>query len=146
MNTLRTCPLLTAFSAMSVLSLSAAEPEVPGAPLIPRERQGWFLVERLDLTTFRSSLGPSRSKGMRHFSDLGMKPTKVGDKLVEFDSDDWLLRLTILERADKNGDGIEDLVVQVDDQAKKGSYNQSSKLLLTRFSDRGDLIAIAFEP
>lgn len=134
-------------SSFGVFVGSAQEAAVAaGEPLIPKDRLGQLVVDRLDLTTFRSSLGPSRSKGMRHFSDLGMKPTKLGDEVIEFDSEDWLLRITILERADKNGDGVEDLVVRFDDEAKKGSYHQSTKLLLTRFSDRGDLIAIAYEP
>ena len=83
---------------------------------------------------------------MRHFADLGMKPTMVAEGKVEFDSEDWFYAIAVLERADKNGDGIEDIVVQIDDRAKKGTYSTSNKLLLTRFSDSGDLIAIAFEP
>lgn len=114
--------------------------------MIPEKNVGQFIVDRLDVTTFRSSLGPRRSSGMRYFSDLGMKPTKVEDKRVEFDSDDWLFQITVLERADKNSDGIEDLVVEIRDQSKKGSYQVASTLLLTRFIESGNLIALAFEP
>ncbi len=130
----------------AVFAFAGEKTELPGKSLIPQKNIGQFIVDRLDVTTFRSSLGPRRSPGMRHFSDLGMKPTRVEDKRVEFDSDDWLFHITVLERVDKNSDGIEDLVVEIRDQSKKGSYQVASKLLLTRRIESGDLIALAFEP
>jgi hypothetical protein len=126
--------------------LAADKPEASQTPLIPKEDLGQFVVSHLDLTTFRNSLSPQRKPGMRHFADLGLKPSRVSGGEVEFDSDDWRYVITVLERADKNGDGLEDLVVRFEDRAKKGSYAGDSKLLLTRFTATGDLIALAFEP
>lgn len=130
----------------AVFAFGLEKADLPAKSMIPEKNIGQFIADRLDVTTFRSSLGPRRSPGMRHFSDLGMKPTKVEDKRIEFDSEDWVFHITVLERSDKNGDGIEDLVVEIRDRSKKGSYQDTSKLLLTRFMESGDLIALAFEP
>jgi len=113
---------------------------------LPREGLGRLIVDHLEITTFRSSLGPRRTPGMRHFADLGMKPTRVTEQRVEFDSDEWSYAITVTERADKNGDGLEDLVVKFTDEARHGTYKAESTLLLTRYCESGDLIAIAFEP
>lgn len=113
---------------------------------LPRKDVGKFIAAQLDITTFRSSLGPQLTPGVRHFADLDMKPTKTGEKEVEFDMEDWFFAITVLERADKNGDGIEDMLVEIEDRAKEGTYNTTTKVLLSRLSESGRLIAIPFEP
>jgi hypothetical protein len=75
-----------------------------------------------------------------------MKPTIVTDRAVEFDMEDWFFAVRVVETGDKNGDGLGDLIVEVEDRAKKGSYATAQKLLLTRFTATGDLVALAYEP
>lgn len=136
---------LFAAALLAVSSVAGAEKPALKS-FIPANDVGKFLVDKLDVTTFRSSLGPRRQPGSRHFADLGLKPTKITDSAVELDDAEWFYGITVLERADKNGDGLEDLVIQVVDNAKKGAYRDSQKLLVTRFSETGDLIALAFAP
>lgn len=126
--------------------VGAEQASSPQKSFLPREGVGRLIVDHLEITTFRSSLGPRRTPGMRHFADLGIEPTQVTEQRVEFDSDEWSYTVTVIERADKNGDGLEDLVVKFIDEARQGTYKAESTLLLTRYSESGDLIAIAFEP
>lgn len=135
-------PVLT-FSAPSDGNQQAADWQ---KDFLPKANIGRLLVDRLDITTFRSSLGPRRTPAMRHFADLGLKPTLIRDDTIEFDAEDWFYGLTVLERGDKNGDGLEDLVVRIDDHAKQGTYATTMELVVTRFSKSGDLVAIAFQP
>ena len=123
----------------------AAEPPT-GKSFLPASEISRLIVDRLDITTFRNSLGPRRQPGMRHFADLGLKPTKISDSAIEFDEAGFSHTIAVLERGDKNRDGLEDLVIQIAEKASKGSYKDSQKLLVTRFSETGDLIAIAFAP
>ena len=113
---------------------------------IPTIGIGEFIGEKLDLTTFRNSFGPRREPGMRHFADFGIRPTKTTDQLIEYDLVDWWYSISIKERRDVNGDGLEDLIIAFTDKAKEGSYFSSTELLITRYSETSDLLALAFTP
>ncbi|MGC6456199.1 MAG: hypothetical protein ACON39_02540 [Coraliomargaritaceae bacterium] len=117
----------------------------PTLSYLPSSSLEWFVYEQLDLASFRNSLGPSREKAMRHFSDFGIFPTTIRKNYLEMETEDWFYGITILERRDRNGDGIEDLLVDFVDAAKMGTYRSSHRYLLTRYSDEGQLLAIAFE-
>lgn len=114
--------------------------------LIPDENIENFIVQNLNLSSFRNSFGPRRLPGMRRFSGFGIKPTKISDGLIVFDTSDWKYTIKILRKGDENGDGIEDLVITFIDSAKHGTYHTSNNYVLSRFSEKGDLVAIAFEP
>jgi hypothetical protein len=113
---------------------------------IPDRWVAKFIGENLDLTTFRNSFGSRREPGMRHFADFGIRPTKTSDQLIEYDLNDWWYSISIRERRDENGDGLEDLIIVFTEKAKKGSYFSSKQLLITRYSETSDLIALAFTP
>lgn len=104
-----------------------------------------FVVEKLDLSTFRNSFGPRREPGMRTFADFGLGPTTASNGIIEFKEDDWNYTVKILGRRDYNNDGIEDLAIRFTDRSLVGSYRTESQLLLTRYSNDGKLIAIAYE-
>ena len=149
-------PLVTSiFLAGSIACAHAQKPEepdktpnVPGKikSFIPQEKVEHFVINRLNLATFRNSLGSRRRSGMRYFAELGIKPTKIEQGRIEFDLNDWYYEITILRRADENSDGIEDLVIRFVDQSKPGTYQTQHEYLVTSFGNDGSLIAIAYEP
>lgn len=113
---------------------------------IPSEGVEQFIVERLDLTTFRNSLGPLRSAGMRHFSDMGLVPTEISEGRMVFETGSWYYSLEILDRRDVNGDGLEDLLIRFTDDSIEGTYLTVYVYLMTCLSEGSDLIAIAYGP
>ena len=77
---------------------------------LPKDQIEQFIVDKLDLSTFRNSFGPMREPGMRFFSDFGMKPDKITKNLIVFDKSHWYYSIEVIERGDDNRDGIEDLI------------------------------------
>lgn len=140
---MKTAALILA-SLCCLVSLAPAQ----AAPLkshFPPAGLGQFLAERLDLASFRNSLGPRRTPASRTFADLNMTPTKATDNELEFDTPDWYLRLRITGRRDANGDGIEDLEICFTDQGRDGAtYLSQDSLLVTRYSDDGYAVALHF--
>ena len=137
---------------IAVAAITSAESEaetskdVKVVSFIPVANLGDFIVERLDLSTFRNSFGPRREPGQRHFEGFGLMPTLITDEAVEFDTEEWLYAVRIIRRTDENADGLMDLVVSFVDESKIGAYRRSESLLLTRFENNGNLIALAFTP
>lgn len=122
--------------------------EVPANEILsylPSKDVEKFVVEQLDLSTFRNSFGPRREPGMRSFADFGLRPKTASNGIIEFKEVDWNYTVTILGRRDYNNDGIEDLAIRFTDRSLVGSYQTESQLLLTRYSNEGKLIAIAYE-
>ena len=122
---------------------------VEAAPLVsyfPAKDLGLFLADKFDLASIRSSFGPRRSPALRTFADFGMKPSKVTENALVFETPDrWLYELKIVGRKDVNGDGIEDLEVCFVDQALNGgTYNTSKGLLVTRYSADGYAVALNY--
>ncbi len=113
---------------------------------MPSEDLEEFIVERLDLTTFRNSLGPARSPGMRYFSDMGLIPTEISEGRIVFETESWYYCIELVERRDVNHDGIEDLQICFTDDSIHGTYYVKYIYLLTCLSDDSDLIAIAYGP
>lgn len=132
--------------AFAVGGAGEAKQEARVTSFIPKDKMGAFLAAHLDLTTFRNSFGPRRHPGQRHFADFGLKPTQIREREVEFELEDWFYSVAVTERADVNSDGVEDLVIRFTDQAVKGTYATSEKLLVTRYSEKSPLIALAYQP
>lgn len=131
---------IIAGAALPVLSHAAA-------PIshFPKAGTGQFLADRFDLASIRSSFGPRRTPALRTFSSFGMKPSKVGDDVVEFEDSDWFYQMKITGRRDVNSDGIEDLEVCFTDQALRSSYSSMKSLLITRYSgDEAYAVALNF--
>jgi hypothetical protein len=93
---------------------------------LPADEIEEFVVERLDLSTFRNSLGPRREPGMRHFSDFDIRPQTRTGGIIELKDTDWYYKVRILARGDFNRDGIEDLAVCFTDQSLRGSSRPAS--------------------
>jgi hypothetical protein len=113
---------------------------------IPSDGLEFFIVDRLDITSFRNSLGPARSPGMRYFRDLGLIPTEISEGRIVFDTGDWYYSVEVVERRDVNQDGIEDILIRFTDDSTFGTYLTHFMYTLTCYSEGSDLIAIAFGP
>ena len=113
---------------------------------IPKKNLECFVYNKLNISTFRTSFDAQRRRGVRHFAGLGAKATQLSDNMIKVAGKGWRFSIHILERRDVNGDGIEDLLVQYEDLAEDGSHKGSGYLLLSRFSAKGKLIALAYEP
>lgn len=113
---------------------------------IPSEGVEQFIVERLDLTTFRNSLGPARSVGMRYFSDMGLTPTEISEGRIVFETESWYYCLEVVDRRDVNKDGIQDLLIRFTDDSIEGTYLTVYIYLMTCLSEDSDLIALAYGP
>lgn len=135
----------TALAITGCASTSLREEAQPGS-CIPRHCVERFVYERLDLSSFRNSLGPARDPGMQHFRDFGIKPARIEPGILEMETADWLYVLEILDRGDFNRDGLEDLVIGFYDSARGGSYRTFNRYLVTCYSSDSGLVAIAFEP
>ena len=135
--------ILSWLCLFAVVQSSAAV--VAQKSFLPKKDIEQFIVEHLDLSTFRSSFGARRQPGQRTFEDLGETPTSVEPGKIEFKSNDWLYSIRILGRKDYNKDGLEDVAICFTDRALQGSYYSSEPLLLTRYTSAGNLIAVAFQ-
>lgn len=113
---------------------------------IPSENLEQFIVDRLDIASFRNSLGPARSPGMRYFRDLGLFPTGMSEGRIVFDTGDWFYCVEVVERRDVNHDGIEDILIRFTDDSTFGTYLTHYMYTLTCYSEGSDLVAIAFGP
>ena len=133
-------------SSLSCLMLAPAAQAAPLTTHFPATGLGNFLAEKFDLASIRSSFGPRRTPAMRIFADLGIKPSRATDDTVTFERENWFHELTVVERRDVNGDGIEDLQVCFVDRALGGpNYHASKGLLVTRYAPDGYALALGFE-
>ena len=130
---------------LSVVGLYRGSSAAETISYIPESDVEIFVFQKLDLSTFRSSLGPRRTVSMRTFPAFGMSPNVLKKGIIQFETDDWFYEIEIKGRKDYNGDGIEDLAICFTDRAKKGTYSARKSLLVTRYSKDGLLVALNYE-
>ena len=131
--------------SLCCLMLATAAQAAPVTTYFPNTGLGGFLAEKFDLASIRSSFGPRRTPATRTFADLGLTPVKASDDSVSFERDNWFYELTIVERGDVNGDGIEDLKACFVDQAVGGpAYHARKGLLITRYAPDAYALALSF--
>jgi hypothetical protein len=131
--------------SLCCLALATAAQAAPLTTYFPTTGLGSFLAEKFDLASIRSSLGPRRTPATRTFADLGIKPSKASDDSVSFERENWFHELTIVERRDVNGDGIEDLKACFVDRAVGGpTYHATKGLLITRYAADAYAVALSF--
>lgn len=136
----------TLAGSLCCLMLATAAQAAPLTTYFPSTGLGSFLAEKFDLASIRSSFGPRRTPAMRTFADVGMKPGKATDDTVTFEREDWFYQLTVVERRDVNGDGIEDLKACFVDRAVGGpTYHATKGLLITRYGPDAYALALSFD-
>jgi hypothetical protein len=79
--------------------------EVGGpVPKYPTRNLAQFVIDKLDLTSFPSSIGPRRAEGKASFQDYGAFPRKVSEDEADLALKDesWWYRIAILKRTDSD--------------------------------------------
>lgn len=104
-----------------------------------------LIYEKLNLSSFRNSTGPSREKGDKYFSDLNLPLSKITDDSLVVETEDWIYTITVLKVRDLTKDGITDVVVCFNDKAKFATYHSQQPILITQLSKNSDYIALKFE-
>lgn len=135
-----------AFLGGVALSLALMNGPAASAPLnsfLPKTDLGQFIVDKLDLASFPSILGPRVMASQHTFAGMKLKPATASANEVTFDDDDYYVKIDVLGRGDFNDDGLEDIIVCWRDQAKGGTYRTTTPYLLTRYSADTPLVAIA---
>jgi hypothetical protein len=90
------------------------------------------LIERLELTSFRSSLRPQldQEPGSVLSAIPALEPKAKGFSVIS-DTDDWYYYFEVVARADFTKDGREDWLVLFSDMATEGTYRAHSTLVVT---------------
>ncbi|UHQ54962.1 MULTISPECIES: hypothetical protein [Microbulbifer] len=130
---------------LTLAVLLLASPAFSREDYLPSDNLGRYIYEKLDLSTFRNSFGPRRSEDDRLFSDLGLKPTEIKDDAFTIETDSWRYQVSIVRVKDINRDGIKDVEICFKEQSKTGTYNAQSPLLITQFSESGNLVALGYK-
>jgi hypothetical protein len=104
-------------------------------PVPPARRPPSFytsaLIERLELTSFVSSLRPQLDQDPSVLSAVsGLEPKAKGYSVIS-DTDDWYYEFEVAARADFTGDGREDWLVRFSDMSREGTYRAFSTLVVT---------------
>jgi hypothetical protein len=103
------------------------------------------IYDTLDLTTFRNSTNVFRKDTQKYFKDLDLNITSKTKDSFTIENDAWYYKMTILRQEDINKDGITDVAVCFQENAKEGTYNTQTAMLLTQYYIGWDFIALDFE-
>lgn len=132
------------FGAISVsLLFGGAGYSAPLASFLPKADLPQFIVDKLDLGSFPSMLGPRLTPSQHTFAGMKLTPTGMKPSQVVFNNADMHILIDVLARGDFNGDGLEDVVVCWREHAPGGTLSDTTPMLLTRYSADSPLIAIA---
>lgn len=103
--------------------------------------EGEVLRKRLDLRSFRSSLGPASNRYHTLAQIEEELPVRVDGNSVVLESDDWYVRLEVVVRADVDNDGHEDWLVWLTDEPRDSNYRAYETLVIHRIAQKGLLTA-----
>lgn len=114
------------------------EPRVkrPSAPSYGEE-----LLNRLDLTSFPSSLGPAAEQCPLLADWASPARARVDETSVVLEQDDWYFELEVVAKGDVDQDGHEDWLVWLTDEALNGTYRDYALLVIYRVSGEDRLEA-----
>lgn len=102
--------------------------------------RGQVLARRLDVSTFRSSLGPRIDDSHRVLADFAPSVTTSATE-ASLGGLDWRFRLRIVAVGDFDRDGTADWLVWLTDEAQDGNYRDYRALLIPNVSRPGLLAA-----
>jgi hypothetical protein len=99
------------------------------------------LINDLDLSSFRSSLGPRLKEGKQTLSAFSFASIETSDGKVSIKDDGWTYEFTRIARGDFNNNGVEDFLVRFLDQSQEGSYFSVRTLVVERYAEDQSLLA-----
>ena len=91
---------------------------------------GSVLANKLDLTSFRSSLNRRARTDGPVLKDIGEQFLTTDSSSVTYETEEWFYRLEVVAISDFNRDGVKDWIVLLDDQSKVGNYHAGASLVV----------------
>ena len=102
------------------------------------------IYDHLNISTFRSSLMPKRTKDKIYLNQMGLSKPKFFKDGFLIETNDWTYTFTVIEKKDKNRDGIIDYSLCFSDKSKVGTYSSMQPMLISPLGSDGQFIALAF--
>ena len=102
------------------------------------------VYDKLNISTFRSSLMPIRTKEQIYLKQVGLPSPAYFRNGFSIEGGDWSYTFTVIEKKDKNRDGVMDYLICFSDKSKTGTYNSVSPILISPLGVDGQLVAISF--
>ena len=102
------------------------------------------IYNKLNISTFRSSLMPMRTKEKTYLKQMGLPSPTYFKNGFSIESNDWSYTFTVKEKKDKNRDGVMDYTICLSDKSKTGTYNSISPILISPLWVDNQLIALSF--
>ena len=125
--------------ALSFLSFSMVAKEQTASP---SELQA--IYNKLNISTFRSSLMPMRTKDKVYLNQIGLPKPIYFKNGFSIENQDWSYIFTVIEKKDKNRDGVLDYTVCFSDKSKTGTYNSLLPMLISPLGADSQFIALSF--
>ncbi|MFP8967682.1 hypothetical protein ACKC9G_13950 [Pokkaliibacter sp. CJK22405] len=91
---------------------------------------GKALAESLDLRSFPSSLAPMLDDDRYTLSRMDNPAVQLSNEVVSYSSEELNFSLQLMALADADGDGVDDWIVWMSDEAKEGNYADYEVLLI----------------
>lgn len=91
---------------------------------------GKVLAESLDLRSFPSSLAQMLDDNRYTLSQLDNPALQLSNEVVSYSTDELNFSLQLMALADADGDGVDDWIVWMSDEAKEGNYADYEVLLI----------------
>lgn len=114
---------------------------------LPKSGLAQFIVDKFDIGSIDSALGPRRDATQHSFASVGMKVSDISKNEITLEDAGLLMQIDILARGDGNDDGVEDVTVCLTEEVTDGgTLYDRTPYYLTRYSADSPLIAISAMP
>ncbi len=102
-----------------------------------------FIYKFLDITSFNSSLRPMIENHKKNITleKFNFEHIELTDNTIEIETMDWYYTFYILAAGDFDNDGIEDIILLFEDDAKIGNYFSKSAFILNKKDSDGFITA-----
>lgn len=102
------------------------------------------IYDKLNISTFRSSLMPKRTKDMVYLSQARLPAPEYFSNGFSIENKDWSYTFSVIEKKDKNRDGVIDYTICFSDKSKTGTYHSVQPMLISPLGIDGQFIALSF--
>ncbi|MGD1842826.1 MAG: hypothetical protein ACFB0B_18295 [Thermonemataceae bacterium] len=102
------------------------------------------IYKHFDLSTIDTSFGPSITDDKKYLSDFYARDEiSIHPNRLTIEEEDWFYSFDLKARGDFNNDGIEDIKIEMTDQALKGIYLTICEIVLTKLDEASDVVSIS---